>query len=355
MNAPTPGALCASTGFFPLDAQLELASAHWSSGFAALAVRLAALLPFAQAAALLQEAFGIPITVTSLWRHTQQLGQRLQQQQTVHSAEATALPQLWERPVVRQADRRMGVALDGAILNVRGEGWKEVKLGCVFDVGIRLTADPITGELLPLAQTVQPSYVAHLGGPEQLGSLLRSEARRRQWERAGDTLVLGDGAPWIWNQAALHFPDSQQLVDWYHAKAHLAEAAKLLKGEGTPACTRWFNQRTDALYQGHAATIAHELQRAAAQTPVLQEHLNRIAGYFATHSKRMNYLEQREAQWPIGSGVIESAAKQFKARMCGAGMRWSRTGAETMLLLRAAVMSRRLHLFTQPLPHPPLN
>lgn len=321
-----------------------------------MAVRLAALLPFAQATEMLQEAFGIPVTVASLWRHTQQLGQRLQQQ-TVHTAaaEAGALPQLGERPVVRQAERRMGVALDGAILNVRGEGWKEVKLGCVFAIGARFAPDPITGELLQLAQTVQPSYVAHLGGPEQLGSLLSSEARRREWEHAGDTLVLGDGAPWIWNQAALHFPDSQQLVDWYHAKAHLVEAAKVLKGEGTPACTRWLNQRTEALYQGHAAALAQELHAAAVQTPALQESLERLAGYFSTHSKRMNYLEQREALWPIGSGVIESAAKQVKARLCGPGMRWSRAGAEAMLALRTTLMSRRFHLLTLLLPHPPLN
>lgn len=341
-------------GFFPLDAQLEVTGSRWSSGFTALAVQLAALLPFAQATDLLRQAFGIPTSVATLWRHTQQAAVRLQQQQRTQATAATTPPQLWERPVVRQADKRMGVALDGAILHVRDEGWKEVKLGCVFAVGTRLTPDPLTGEQVPLAQTLQPTYVAHLGGPEQLGALLLSEAQRRAWECAGDTLVLGDGAPWIWNQAALHFPDSQQLVDWYHAKGHLTEAAKLLKGEGTPACTRWLNQHAETLYQGHAATIAQALHAAALQEPAQQESLERIAGYFATNSKRMNYLEQREANWPIGSGVIESAAKQFKTRLCGPGMRWSRTGAEAMLSLRATVMSRRLDLLHLPRPQPQL-
>ncbi len=53
----------------------------------------------------------------------------------------------------------------------------------------------------------------------------------------------------------------------------------------------------------------------------------------------MQYQELREQGWPIGSGVVESAAKQFKARVTGAGMRWSRAGAENMLALRAAVLS----------------
>jgi len=55
----------------------------------------------------------------------------------------------------------------------------------------------------------------------------------------------------------------------------------------------------------------------------------------------MNYIEMREEGWPIGSGVVESGAKQFKARFSGPGMRWSRTGAENLLPIRAAVLSRR--------------
>jgi len=38
---------------------------------------------------------------------------------------------------------------------------------------------------------------------------------------------------------------------------------------------------------------------------------------------------------------FESGAKQFKARFAGAGMRWSRTGAENLLPIRAAVLSGR--------------
>jgi hypothetical protein len=52
--------------------------------------------------------------------------------------------------------------------------------------------------------------------------------------------------------------------------------------------------------------------------------LEREAGYFHDNQRRMNYLEMREAEWPIASGMVESSAKQFKARFCGPGMRWSR-------------------------------
>jgi len=45
----------------------------------------------------------------------------------------------------------------------------------------------------------------------------------------------------------------------------------------------------------------------------------------------MNYLEMREEEWPIGSGMVERGGKQYKARFCGPSMRWSRAGAEKLL------------------------
>jgi hypothetical protein len=171
--------------------------------------------------------------------------------------------------------------------------------------------------------------------------LVFTEARRRGWEQAQDTQVIGDGAVWIWNQAAIHFGKSRQLVDWYHAKQHLAEAARLLKGEGTPALMRWFNSRATALYQGHADRIACELAQAHPAKSEWAEDLQREAGYFRQHQHRMNYLEMREEDWVIGSGMVEGGAKRYQARLCGPGMRWSRKGVENLTPVRTAILSGR--------------
>ena len=55
----------------------------------------------------------------------------------------------------------------------------------------------------------------------------------------------------------------------------------------------------------------------------------------------MNYLEMREEEWPIGSGMVERGGKQYKARFCGPGMRWSRAGAEKLLPVRSVILSKR--------------
>ena len=52
----------------------------------------------------------------------------------------------------------------------------------------------------------------------------------------------------------------------------------------------------------------------------------------------MQYHQFREQGFPIGSGTVERAIKQFKARMTGPGMRWSREAAESMLIIRGAVL-----------------
>ena len=79
----------------------------------------------------------------------------------------------------------MGVSMDGASVHIRKEGWKDVKIGVVFDIGVRPTKDKETGEIVDLAHAVNNSYVAHLGGPEVMGE--------KTWA-AGTTLRLGAGA-----------------------------------------------------------------------------------------------------------------------------------------------------------------
>ncbi len=307
------------------------------------AVWLSGVVPsYALVAEILRRVGQIQISQTSIWRRTQEVGAKFEALVEAETQRATALPEQWDPPsraVV--ADQRMGVAMDGAMMNIRQEGWKEVKIGTVFELAVSPTPDVTTGELVELAQATHNSYVAHLGGPEAIGEMTWAEARRRGWEQAQDTQVVGDGAVWIWNLTALHFGASHQVIDWYHAKQHLTTAARQLKKEGSPAFSRWLNSHTTLLYQGHAARIALELDQAARTQA--DDLLAREAAFFRNHHLRMNYLEMREGAWLIGSGMVESGAKQFKARFSGPGMRWSRQGAQHLLPIRSAILSHRFN------------
>jgi len=332
----------ANVGFFPLDGQLELRGRDWSEGLEREAVWLSgAVSSYELVGEILQRVGQMEMSQSSIWRVTQAAGERFRALAERERERANCLPEKWEPPSRAEVkDQRMGVAMDGAIIPIKDEGWKEIKIGTIFDIAVSAHKDKESGEMIELAHAVNNSYVAHLGGPDPLGEQTWAEARRRGWEEAQDTIVIGDGASWIWNQASLHFGQSHQLNDWYHAREHLTQAAKALKPEGTAAYTRWLNSREKQLYQGHAAKIAQELEAAANKFPARADALQQEATYFRNNQRRMNYLEMREEEWPIGSGMVESGAKQFKARFCGPGMRWSRQGAENLLPIRAAVLSR---------------
>ncbi len=291
---------------------------------------------------VLKKVGQIHISDSSVWRQAQDWGAGFQTIFEKERIRSNLLPGRWGAPCKRVEPKgRMGVAMDGAKVHIRDEGWKELKVGSLFDVEVRPTLDKETGDRIELAHAVNNSYVAHLGGPEVFGEMVWAEASRRDWEQAADTEVIGDGAPWIWNLAIDHFYDSRQIVDWYHAVEHLDDAAKLLKGEEGTAKTLWYNARETTLFGGHAARIAQELEAASRGRSSAAEELRKEAGYFRNNQRRMNYQEMREEGWAIGSGMVESAAKQFKARFAGPGMRWSRPGAEKLIPVRAAVMSGR--------------
>lgn len=285
---------------------------------------------------------GVFISDTSIWRQQHAWGEQIRLNERLRAESANAVPlrgQVGPNALHDAPDR--GVAMDGAMIFVRDEGWKELKAGCVFDIALQPEVVPATGETEWSAHAVNTSYLGVLGGPERFGEHLWAEALRRRVPAAHDSVVCGDGAPWIWNLALEHFGDSRQVVDWYHATEHLYKAAHLAFGEGSAEAIRQAKGLETPLYQGHASHIAVTLREWADEFPVVAKALRSEAGYFENNKRRMQYLELREDGFPIGSGMVESGCKQFRARFNGAGMRWSRAGAERMIPVRAAIMSRR--------------
>jgi hypothetical protein len=342
--------------FFPLDRQLQVVGESWSDGLRKLAVWLDGLLTFEQAESVLAQVGHVALSDTTAWRQAQACGARAQALEAVERAAATAVPDRQQIvPGQASSSDRLAVAMDGGMLPVRGEGWKELKVGGLGRIVLAPARDPETGDVLELARTVDNSYVAHLGGPETFGRQVWAEAQARHWSHAAETVVLGDGAPWIWNLAGEHFYDSVQIVDWYHAKEHLSQAAHLLHGEGTPAAKQWLKEQATTLFEGHAERVANTLDHQAKSKRKVAQALRGHAGYFRDNQRRMQYLERREEDFPIGSGLAESGCKQFRSRFVGSGMRWSRPGAENLLPVRAAIMSRRFDAFWSKLRAAPLN
>ena len=161
--------------------------------------------------------------------------------------------------VEEKLDVRLGAAMDGAMVYIRGEEWKELKVGCLYEVEAEPSLDKETGDWIEVGHARKTSYVSHLGGPEEFGKKMWTEAKRRDWLHALDTQVVGDAATWIWNLVQTYLYDARQVVDWYHATEHLALAAQLAFGENSPEALRWFKQQETPLFQGHADPVAQSI------------------------------------------------------------------------------------------------
>ena len=313
---------------------------QWSEQIAKQAVWLGGLVPYGRAAEILQTVGQIDISSSSIWRRVKRWGSRMQAVEARQQVKAYEL----EEPRPHDPNRslgKMGVAMDGTMIHIRTEGWKELKVGCVFEIGSRVERDPQTKEEVQLGSAINNTYVAHLGGPENFGRQIWAEARQRSWMDVEDSLAIGDGAPWIWNLVNEHFYASHQLVDWFHATEHLAEAARIVYGEGTPPNRTWYRRWTNKLYLGHSRKLVSALKRQSTRQPEKTQSILQQSRYFQNNIKRMNYLEMRMEGYPIGSGMVESAAKQYKGRFCASGMRWNRKGAERLIPVRSAILSKR--------------
>ena len=125
-------------GFSPLDEQLGVRDAHWSEQVAADAVWLYGHVTGTVAAHALKRLAQVDLSATSLWRRIATWGTQIQAYETVQHARANAVPLRGEAPpTALRLPYQMGVGMDGTMIHIRKEGWKELKVGDVFEIKVR--------------------------------------------------------------------------------------------------------------------------------------------------------------------------------------------------------------------------
>lgn len=186
--------------------------------------------------------------------------------------------------------------------------------------------------------------VATFGGAREAGTLLRAEALRRGCGSVKQTVYLGDGAAWIWENRRLNFPDAVEILDFHHASEHVGELAAALLGSGTPEakeqqsawCKEMKKQSAQPVIE-QARALAERL--GAPLDPVRRESVEREIGYLENNKSRTRYGEFRERGCFIGSGVVEAGCKTVVGRrLKQSGMFWSERGAEDLLSLRCLLL-----------------
>ncbi|MBI3273103.1 MAG: ISKra4 family transposase [Planctomycetes bacterium] len=157
-----------------------------------------------------------------------------------------------------------------------------------------------------------------------------------------EVIIIADGAEWIW-QWADQYPWAVHILDYYHLKEHVWEAAKALHGEETSAAACWVDRMMARLWRGWDTSTILALDRMKPRglnAAKKLEALNKLATYLDNHHGLTRYAQNRKAGRCIGSGAIESFCKQlFSMRMKGPGMFWGELGAEHVMGLRTLYLT----------------
>jgi hypothetical protein len=135
----------------------------------------------------------------------------------------------------------------------------------------------------------------------------------------------------------------QWIVDYYHASQRLTTMAESLFGVGREA-SAWAAKMRKLLKKPngpfrvlHSAAALRHRQRMSAKA---KKEFQKAYNYLRERTRHMQYAEFRAQGLPIGSGITEAACKTvFTQRLKLSGMRWSNTGAQTILNLRVILLS----------------
>jgi len=138
-----------------------------------------------------------------------------------------------------------------------------------------------------------------------------------------------------------------KLVDAFHVAEYVQKAANAIEGDGSAEASilsaTW--RQTIKEKEDGAKTVLRSMRaRRVGLSPAALKELDAATSYIATQHElgRMQYAEARKKNYPIGTGIVEAAAKTVVGtRMKRAGARFSQHGGQTILLFRTALLSDR--------------
>lgn len=277
---------------------------------------LAVHMPYEEAKKVYEELTHSKTGRMTAHRTVQRLGSQMTEAQAPQKSESKT-----------EENTKQHITADGVMVHIREEGWKEVKVGSVYEVdGERKAKDT--------------AYTATLESREVFGGKLYQLAEEPEASGSAQITFIGDGAKWLDELQGLLFPFAVRIVDFWHVTEYLWEVANTFYEEGTAKAKEWAEEKVKKLKQGQTKLIQASLSQMKPKTKKQREVLEATQTYFLNHAHQMDYPRYEAMGLHIGSGIAEAACKfVIQSRFKRNGMRWSRTGGENLLGLRLAYLN----------------
>jgi len=326
----------AGAGRYPLDEALGLVEGC-TPMLARLMSRAAAQSGYQEASEDLRVYGGIVVSGRQIHRLVQVTGPQIERAQAQAPAVelAAPLPVLYVSvdgtgaPMVAEAlVGRTGKQPDGSAKT------REVKLGCVF------TQHVLDEEGRPVRDPASTTYLCGLETAADFGTRLRQEALRRGMGQSRRTVLLGDGAAWIWELGRVNFAHALEILDYYDGREHLTDLVHGLEAQGTASAQRLMDRWESWLWAGEIERLIQTAQRRVQSlSPSPRAERENELKYFEKNCQRMRYGEFRKLGLFIGSGVVEAGCKTvIGRRVKQSGMKWTEPGLLNVLHTRCTLL-----------------
>ena len=329
------------SGQCPADIELDVDNTTVSPGVRRMLATVGQEAPFDQGRRQMKLLADLEVTAKAVERTAETIGEDVAagEREEIQRAIRGELPMVPSGPPIPI----LYVQIDGTGLSVvkketvgrkgKTEGQpahtREAKLGAVF------AQTKWDEEGYAIRDPDSTTYTGAIETAEEFGNRIYVEAWNRGWSRAEKKVVIGDGAEWIWNIAAQHFPGAIQIVDLFHAREHLWELARKLHPNQDAEQKRWMTIHQNMLDEGRIEELVAAFRAIDSSNAELTEKIRKEAAYFENHTERMRYPEFRRQHLFVGSGVIEAGCKTVIGSRCKqSGMFWTVRGANAIIALR---------------------
>lgn len=267
---------------------------------------------FEEGSAQLKKLAGVEVSAKQIERLTHAYGELLE------------IEKAGEETPVQREDGLYYCMMDGSMILTREDDWKELKLARIFP-GKAHMAESEKRNFIK-----ESSYVAHLGGLHPFFKKLE-----KQTDPLDNMVWICDGSKWIWNWIADNYPQSTQILDYFHCSEKLHGFAKEAF-KNKPLRKEWTQEQESLLINGEVDVVIANVSLTVCKGKA-KEKQRTLLTYYENNRNRMEYKRFRDEGLLIGSGPMESAHRHvIQNRMKLSGQRWTIRGAQQVANLRVA-------------------
>jgi hypothetical protein len=318
-----------------VDEELGLPKDKWLPMVLELACALGVSSEFPNSHSLFQKWTTLNLTQKTLANQVEKVGNQLQSQEFKVQCDIDLSSQLSVDNLESEQADLLYVGVDGVMtpLNQK-QGYKEAKVGVIFWSNDHQKVGKKRGVIR------KREYVATLKSRLEFRNRVSQLYHQVAGTKPTKTVVIGDGAHWIWSMASEQFPGSVEILDFFHLSEYVWSVAKAAYPNKEDTQKDWVKIQQQLLKKSEWTTVIENCHQFPKKKKDLKGAITDLERYLTNNQSRIDYCSYLKAGLMIGSGVVESSNRRVVTqRLKQAGMHWSFFGAEGVMALRAVYLS----------------